>query len=77
MNLNIPALSTLAVAAYYRQPVSCDALHPRSCRHHNENGQDYFVLKNLRDIIAVYRVRMVKGEPKLTGLKRWPKALAE
>lgn len=36
----------------------------------------YVVLSNTYGVLAVYLIRIVKGEPALKGLKCWPKELA-
>lgn len=36
----------------------------------------YVVLTNTNDLLMVYRVRIVNGEPVLKGMKRWPAAVA-
>jgi len=38
-------------------------------------GLSYVHLGNVNGTIAVYRIRIVNGEPVLKGLKRWPKEL--
>jgi hypothetical protein len=39
------------------------------------DGLRYVVLSNTNGLLAVYRVRIVNGQPMLKGLKRWPKEI--
>jgi hypothetical protein len=48
---------------------------PGSVETVEHEGLQYIRLTNVNGILAVYRVRIVNGEPVLKGLKRWPAAL--
>jgi hypothetical protein len=60
-----------AYAAYYRKgPVMDQPSSSGSCVEHHK-GKVYVTLRNVRGVLAVYRVR---NDGILKGLKRYPKA---
>lgn len=61
-----------AMAAYYRS-AGDGAMQPSQPDLVEHEGLSYVVLQNTHGILAVYRVRVVNGQPVLKGLKRWPK----
>lgn len=69
-------LCNRAVAAHLRG-LAGDVGEPMypSSQYVTHKGLDYVVLGNIRGVLAVYRVRVVNGEPVLKGLKRWPAEL--
>lgn len=77
------ALSNLeqrALSAYYRAGTRAHAgmgqtSQPGAVETVEHEGLQYIRLTNVNGILAVYRVRIVNGEPVLKGLKRWPSAL--
>ena len=75
--INYRDLSNRAMAAYFRAAALQDGtpIQPSPPEHVQHDGLDYIVLRNVDGILAVYRVRFVKGEAVLKGLKRWPKEL--
>ncbi len=71
-------LETRALAAYYRAANALDGspMQPEPPITVEHAGLQYIVLRNVNGVLAVYRVRVVKGAPVLKGLKRWPADLA-
>lgn len=67
-----------ALAAYYRNAARQgpgSVMQPGAVEIVEHDGKAYIRLSNVRGILAVYRVRIVNGEPVLKGLKRWPAAV--
>ena len=60
-----------AMAAFLR---SSDASQPSGASSGEEEieGKKYIVLRNVRGVLAVYRVRIVKGVEVLKRLRRYP-----
>lgn len=75
MKLDEKNLCNRALAAYYRS-VGAAALQPSEPEVREHKGLRYVVLENVNGTLAVYRIRIVNGEPVLKGLKRWPKEVA-
>ena len=75
--LNETDLTRRATAAYYRKGSGQDGqvMQPSPAMLREHKGLHYVVLKNVRGVLAVYRVRIVNGEAVLKGLKRWPSEL--
>lgn len=74
---NLSYLESRALTAYYRSAASTagQPLQPGAVETVEHEGLRYVRLTNTNGTIAVYRVRIVNGEPMLKGLKRWPDAL--
>ena len=67
-----------ALSAYYRShDGNGQQQQPSAPEHVNHNGLDYIVLFNTNGILAVYRVRTIKGASMLKRLIRWPAAAVE
>ena len=79
VQVNERELCNRALAAYWRTAKQLDGipLQPSPPVMSEHNGLKYIVLSNANATLAVYRVRIVNGEPVLKGLKRWPKEVAE
>ena len=77
--LNERELCNRAMAAYFRTAKQLDGspIQPSTPVMTEHGGLKYIVLSNTNSTLAVYRVRIVNGEPVLKGLKRWPKEVAE
>lgn len=73
------SLTDRALAAYYRtrREPGASVMQPGEVVAIDHEGLWYIRLSNTNGILAVYRIRMVNGDPVLKGLKRWPKALDE
>lgn len=66
-----------AIAAYfrgYKYDNSLDQPNFGASTIESHNGKDYVVLRNIRGILAVYRIT-TSGQ--LKRLKRWPKEIEE
>ena len=76
-------LEQRALSAYYRNATKQQnglpgqVMQPGSVQEVEIDGLRYVVLTNVQGILAVYRVRVVNGEPVLKGLKRWPVGVSE
>ena len=72
-------LGNRAMAAYFRtaSQLGGSPMQPSVPKMVVHGGLKYIVLSNVGGTLAVYRVRLVNGEPVLKGLKRWPKEVAE
>lgn len=73
-------LEQRALSAYYRSGSRegiGQTLQPGAVETVEHEGLQYIRLTNVNGILAVYRVRIVNGEPVLKGLKRWPAALED
>jgi hypothetical protein len=77
--VNERELCNRALAAYWRTANRLGGipLQPNPPEMIEYNELKYIVLSNVNGTLAVYRVRIVNGEPVLKGLKRWPKEVAE
>lgn len=71
---NFSDLERRAFAAHMKKP---GANQPRDVQEIEVEGKKYVVLTNVNGLVAVYRVRLVNGEPMLKGLKRWPAGVDE
>lgn len=66
-------LESRALAAFFKYaPDAATPAQPSQAETLDHNGLKYVRLSNVNGTLAIYRVRIVNGEPILKRLKRWP-----